>query len=293
MIKLFVNSTIKLDLDNYDKGLWIIDYSKILDTDTLPGEKWKNFGEIYNVNYTDMYNSSNLGRIKSLSRYVIKNGNYVLIKERILKQSKGSNGYYYVNLSKNGKENHATVHKLVASAFCENNDPINKTCINHIDEIRTNNCASNLEWCTLEYNVTYGTIKEKQSMVKKIKVVQLDKNGNFVKEWDSALDVKNELGIKNVTQCCKKKRKTSGGYIWMYLLDYEKNINNIKEYIINSKKRNGKPVVQLSLSGDYINTWNSITELKEAGFHHQKIINCCKNRRDSYKGYRWIYLSEY
>ena len=67
---MFVNSVTEFDLDNYNKELWFIDYSKILDIDTLPGEIWKDIGTIKGINFEGLYKVSNLGRIKSLSRLI-------------------------------------------------------------------------------------------------------------------------------------------------------------------------------------------------------------------------------
>ena len=45
------------------------------------------------------------------------------------------------------------VSRLVAAAFCENDDPQNKTTIDHIDGNKKNNKAENLSWCSLKENV--------------------------------------------------------------------------------------------------------------------------------------------
>lgn len=61
------------------------------------------------------------------------------------------NGYFAVNLFKNGKSKHFYIHRLVAAAFIPN--PNNCRYINHIDCNKTNNTVHNLEWCTQKHNI--------------------------------------------------------------------------------------------------------------------------------------------
>src|SRR5690625_7779580 len=62
--------------------------------------------------------------------------------------------YLRVELTKNGTFKRYPVHRLVAEAFISN--PNKHPVVNHKDEIKSNNHASNLEWCTQSYNVMYG-----------------------------------------------------------------------------------------------------------------------------------------
>lgn len=63
--------------------------------------------------YDEKYLVSNYGRVKSLKQN----------KERILTAFPNNKGYFRVCLSKNGKGRHFLVSRLVAMAFCENDDP--------------------------------------------------------------------------------------------------------------------------------------------------------------------------
>ena len=151
--------------------------------------------------YKGHYQVSNCGRVKS-----IKFG-----KERILKLIPNRYGYLQVTLCKNNIKKVYKVHRLVAEAFIDN--PDNLPCVNHKDENKLNNNVDNLEWCTNEYNVNYGTRTERCSKP----VLQYTLDGEFVREWPSIKECdRNGFKQGNVVACCQGKYKTSKGFIWKY-----------------------------------------------------------------------------
>ncbi len=108
-------------------------------------EIWKNV-----VDYEGCYEVSNLGRVRSVNRYVNHNaGGKRLMKGKILKQFKRINGYNTVALS-NSKGITVLVHRIIAEAFICNID--NKREVNHIDCNKRNNIVTNLEWVTSSEN---------------------------------------------------------------------------------------------------------------------------------------------
>ena len=54
-------------------------------------------------------------------------------------------------------------------------------------------------------------------------VIQYDKNKQFIKNWNSAIDAANffNKSVYGITSCCNHKQKTAYGYIWEYKDDYE------------------------------------------------------------------------
>ena len=108
------------------------------------------------------------------------------------------------------------VHRIVAETFI--NNPNNYKYVNHKDENPSNNCVTNLEWCTQKYNINYGTGNQKRSEAEKRKIIQYNLEGNFIKQWDGIIDAATELKISkgNICSCCKGKRQTAANYIWKY-----------------------------------------------------------------------------
>lgn len=94
----------------------------------------------------DGYEVSNLGRVKSFWRRK---------KPHILKPTRfcGSD-YLHVVFIINGKRKYFAIHRLVAKAFVPN--PENKPCVNHINGVKTDNRAENLEWVTYSENLQHA-----------------------------------------------------------------------------------------------------------------------------------------
>lgn len=101
-------------------------------------------------NYEGYYEISNLGRVKSLDRFV-KQKNHFIHRQECIKQSRiDANGYYVVTLCKDRKSISTYIHRLLAEAFIPN--PDNKPCVDHINTITTDNSLENLRWVTAEEN---------------------------------------------------------------------------------------------------------------------------------------------
>lgn len=106
--------------------------------------------------YEGLYQVSNIGRVKSLKRHRRGSGKeLVCVNEKIKALQDNGHGYMTTTLYQNNKGQVVYIHRLVAVAFISN--PNNLPCVNHINEDKSNNSASNLEWCSYEYNNNYGT----------------------------------------------------------------------------------------------------------------------------------------
>lgn len=135
-------------------------------------EVWKDIPE-----YENLYQVSNLGRVRSLDRTVYNNGGEELRKGTILKGGKTSRNskYHYVGLSKDGKVTNKYVHRLVAEAFIPN--PENKPTVDHVNRDTSNNTLVNLRWATYDEQVTNRNNKNIQNR----KAINIEYNGNVVR----------------------------------------------------------------------------------------------------------------
>lgn len=97
--------------------------------------------------YEGLYQVSNKGRVKSLSRLVKfpDNRKSYTIKEKILNSWEESGGYLQVSLSKNSKVRNVRVHVLVAIAFLNHIPNGSTVVVDRIDEDRKNNNLDNLQ----------------------------------------------------------------------------------------------------------------------------------------------------
>lgn len=178
-------------------------------------EEWRNIKD-----YEGFYQVSNLGRVRSIDRVI----NNRFFKGQIRKPKLDKYGYLVVNLSMNKKSKFYTIHRLVAKAFLEN--PNNFPEVNHKNEIKTDNCVENLEWCTTQYNSSYGSRAEKiietrnKKELKKAEkpVIMLTFEGKPINEYKSISEAsrQNNISIGNLWSVLNGRLKHTGGYCWKY-----------------------------------------------------------------------------
>lgn len=180
------------------------------------------------LGYQGLYQVSNMGDVKSLSKIIKTKGNGLRnTKERILKPGITKYGYKQVTLSKNGITKSYTIHRLVAYNFCDNLH--DKPIINHKDGIKINNIYTNLEWCTYSENLQhaydnclyipsrnrlgFSGKKHKDSMP----VIQFTLNNEYISEYES-IGLTRQAGFtpQHVHSCCIGKLKTHAKFKWKF-----------------------------------------------------------------------------
>ena len=175
--------------------------------------------------------------------------------EKLLKLREGNRGgYLVVILYKDKKRTTYNVHKLVAMTFIPN--PENKPFIDHINTIRTDNRVENLRWVTERENANNELTK---------KHISESKKGHKVSE-----ETKKKISTIN------KGRK---------LTDIQKN---------KLGESHKKKVVQLNKdTNELIKIWDSIKDAKIIGGFSSNISSCCKGKRKTSDGYKWMYYEDY
>lgn len=206
--------------------------------------------------YEGYYEVDQFGRVFGLDRIIKVNDNGRNYEKPIagkqLKQSMHTNGYKTVSLTKDGKTKTLFVHRLVAEAFIPNVD--NLPMVNHKDEDKTNNFVENLEWCTAQYNNTYGNKAKRQA----------DK-------------------IRGIPHTDEHKKKISSSLLKYYETHDSASIGRISE------KRKGVVGVR---NGESVQ-FQSVTEAAIAvNGSRANITRSCNSKTRKAYGYKWTWAGE-
>lgn len=180
-------------------------------------ERWKSIEELKNK-----YEISDYGRIRRNDNHRIRSQNF-----------SNKNAYITMRFYIDGEWLTLRPHRLVAKYFIDN--PNNYNVVNHIDMNKHNNYFKNLEWCTQKYNQNQAArikpqmmngIKKYNQYLKTKRIVQLDKDDNFMAIYPNAVMAERITGVcsRNILQVANKTpfnskgfiRKSAGGYKWRF-----------------------------------------------------------------------------
>lgn len=237
--------------------------------------------------WEDLYEVSNKGRVKSLSK---RHKNPI-----ILKPTK-TLGYLRYTLFRNYERWDVKAHRLVAMAFLPN--PNNLPCINHKDENKMNNCAENLEWCTVGYNNQYnGKIKRdrdtkyrNRSFGCDVPVARFSIDGVFEKLYQTQTDAATDIGTSqgDVRLAIRSKSHYCSGYL-LYAVERDYDGSNLKELPLPIRRR----LLQYTKGGILL---NSFLPAKfggnKTGYRLGTIRNCAAGRAKSAFGFIWCYADD-
>lgn len=174
--------------------------------------------------YEGLYEVSNLGRVRSLDRTIIRphprNGTPTEyhFKGRIMKPVAYPNGYLTICLKNQGVKDNRLIHRLVGKAFVPGY--FDGADINHKNENISDNRAENLEWCTRSYNLQYNGRAKRVGIVQGKEVEQWTLDGVKVATFPTTRHAERATGIQHqrIIGSCKQKYgcKTAGGFRWKY-----------------------------------------------------------------------------
>jgi hypothetical protein len=126
-------------------------------------------------------------------------------------------------------------------------------------------------------------------------VVQYDKNGFFIKKWESSSEAGNNLKIPiaSISDCCNEKSKSAGGYQWRFYID--DSLNNIEPLLYDYKnnKNRKKPILQYDIDGNFIKEWASAKDIEiKKGYFATNITACCRGKVKTLHNYIWKYKNK-
>lgn len=160
------------------------------------GETWRD------IPGTDsLYQASDAGRIRSR-----KKGHYHVLKNKHNKMT----GYDYIILHFPSGPVTRSVHRLVAMAFIDN--PKGLPEVNHINEVKTDNRPSNLEWVSSHANNEHSKWKRQ----KPVDMFTVD--GEYLATFASGAIAARLLGIgkSHICKSLKNEGTTCKGFAFRY-----------------------------------------------------------------------------
>ncbi len=171
------------------------------------------------------YMVSSEGRVKSIDRACMTPGGWLLprrgveLKPWLIK----STGYLQVGLDNIKRE---SVHRLVALAFCPGY--ADGLVVNHINGIKTDNRAANLEWVTHSYNMRHPLLvlgKRNKNLGRRgveapkiTAVVATNIQSGEELFFACASDAVRQHGFDSgcITRCCQGKSASHKGWLFRF-----------------------------------------------------------------------------
>lgn len=260
---------------------------KWYEKEEFEGEQWKTV-----IGSKSKYMISNYGRVKSTNKTA--KPSFILPAVKNPKTN-----FLFVKVSYQGKYKPYKVDELVAAHFIR--PPKEGEVVRHKNKVSSDNFAYNLEYVSRE-----EFSQKRRGIIRTREVVQLDKESlNILEEYSSAQEAGEECGLspKAILDCCRGRTKTSGGFIFKFVEDFDSLDEKGKVALLKSTKQadkrlvlsRSKAVVQLDKNTrKVINKYYSASEASRRCFiSRQAILHCCHGNTKESGGYIFKFAEEY
>ncbi len=175
------------------------------------------------VGYEGLYEVSNIGRVRSL-----RSKTRIADKEnKIMRQKLDKNGYFRVNLNKEGKMKAMLVNRIVAEAFIPN--PNNLPIAGHDNDVKTDNYVGNLYWTNASENLMHNGLQARINAKRQLKIDKIAealakpiigtslKTGEKIYFKSAQEASRNGFGGPKISLCCNGKKKSHKGFSWQFV----------------------------------------------------------------------------
>ena len=116
-------------------------------------------------------------------------------------------------------------------------------------------------------------------------VLQYDKNGNFIKEWDCAFDAEKIYNDRHINDCCRGTRRIAANYQWRFKED-----ENFPMKIAVYSRSGNKKIAMTDKDGNTLKIYGSIKDaVVELGINRSSLQEVLSGRQKSTKGMYFTY----
>lgn len=192
----------------------------------------------------DCYYVSNLGRVKSVDRIVhYSDGRRYHYRGKLLTPRDGNHGYLTVDIGSPMFKNQL-IHRLVAQAFVKNNS--GGDFVNHINGNKSDNRATNLEWCSQKENVHHAIKTGLMKYTVPPKPIIAYKDNKVVGVFGSMSECANKLNcnVSHIGSVIHGRRKTHHGFSFKLVNDDDLNCGSFWDYAIKLMAIKGTQVIK-------------------------------------------------
>lgn len=156
-------------------------------------------------------------RIEGGKNAYVSDKGHVMQDGKIKEPHYDTEGYQRVSVRGVGRDR---VHKFVAKEFVPN--PDNKPMVDHQNNRKDDNRASNLQWVTAKENAVKAGkdgLCSGDHRRKRIAGIKMGGDHKVVRMFRNQKEAERETGVssKDINKCLQNKRNTAGGYVFGYM----------------------------------------------------------------------------